>query len=106
MSTADFAPTAYTVKDPGNGKPRRYKGRDLNGVVDNAREAWEKIASAYPTLTVAVVPDHFVQEYCQRWDSASWSGGYPSDKMPAVVMLELLEVAAGRGDLNFVNGKV
>lgn len=99
-------PTAYTVKDPGNGKPRRYKGNDLNGVVDSAKQVWEKLVSAYPALTSAVVPDHFIQEYCQRWDSALWSGGYPGDEMPASVMLKLLEVAAGRGDLNFISGKV
>lgn len=103
MST--IVPTAYTVKDPGNGKPRRYEGDDYKHSVDRSVRMWNAIVESYPHLTNAIVPDHFVQEYCRRCDSASWSGSYgPGDEVPAEIILMLLEIAAGRGDLNFLNG--
>jgi hypothetical protein len=106
MNTENFTTTAYTVRDPGNGKPRRYEGEGCKHNIKRAEEMWTKIAEAYPTLTRAIVPDHFVQEYCQRCDSASWSGAYgPSESAPAEIMLKLLERSAMQGHANFLNGK-
>jgi len=105
MSTIE--PTAYTVRDPGNGRKRRYGGKDWQGDIARAERMWYTLVEAYPMLTRSIVPDHFIQEYCQRCDSATWSGSYgPGDDAPAEIMLKLLETAAGRGDLNFIDGKV
>ena len=100
-------PTAYTVRDPGNGKERRYEGDHWLLTISRAEQMWSALVESYPALTSAIVPDHFVQEYCRCCDSASWSGSYgPGDGAPAEIMLKLLETAAGRGDLNFIDGKV
>ena len=105
MST--IVPTAYTVRDPGNGKSRRYEGDDCKYSIDRSAQAWNVLVESYPFLTKSIVPDHFVQEYCQRCDAARWSGSWgPGDSASVEIMLNLLEVAACRGDLNFVNGKV
>ena len=105
MSTIE--PTAYTVRDPGNGEKRRYGGEHWLLEISSAERVWSDLVDSYPHLTKAIVPDHFVQEYCRRCDSAAWSGSYgPGDGAPVEIMLKLLEMAAGRGDLNFINGKV
>jgi hypothetical protein len=105
MSTIE--PTAYTVKDPGNGRKRRYGGKDWKEDITRAERKWHALVEVYPMLTRSIVPDHFIQEYCQRCDAASWSGSYgPGDEAPVEIMLKLLEVAAAHGDLNFVNGKM
>jgi hypothetical protein len=102
-----ITPTAYTVKDPGNGKQRRYEGDHWILTISRAEQTWGVLVEAYPSLTKAIVPDHFVQEYCRCCDAASWSGSYgPGDGAPAEIMLKLLDVATGRGDLNFIDGKV
>ena len=107
MSTADFTPTAYTVRNPGNGKPCRYEGDDWSRTISRAEQMWSVLMEAYPSLTKAIVPDHFIQEYCRCCDAASWSGSYgPGDGAPVEIILKLLEGAACRGDLNFINGKV
>ena len=104
---SNIIPTAYTVTDPGNGERRRYGGEDWLRDISRAERMWSELVESYPHLTKAIVPDHFVQEYCQRIDSASWSGGYgPGEGAAVEIMLNLLEVAAGRGDLNFIDGKV
>ena len=100
-------PTAYTVKDPGNGKNRRYGGEHWLLEIARAERMWHTLIEAYPMLTRSIVPDHFIQEYCQRCDSATWSGGWgPGDDASTEILLKLLETAAGRGDLNFIDGKV
>lgn len=102
-----ITPTAYTVKDPGNGRKRRYGGKDWKDDISRAEQLWSNLIEEYPHLTKVIVPDHFVQEYCRLCDAASWSGSYgPGGGAPAEIMLKLLEVAAGRGDLNFIDGKV
>ena len=99
-------PTAYTVKDPGNGKERRYEGDNWKYRIEEAKRMWEVLVDSYPSLTLAVVPDHFVQEYCRRCDSASWSGSYgPGDGAPAEIMLKLLERSAKQGHTNCLDGK-
>ena len=106
MSTENFTPTAYTVRDPGNGKERRYEGDHWLLTISRAEQALRELVESYPTLTTAIVPDHFVQEYCRRCDSASWSGSYgPGDGAPAEIMLKLLERSAKQGHTNFLDGK-
>ena len=76
MSNIDFTPTAFTVRDPGNGKERRYEtGTHPRSVADGQR-VFTQLAEAYPNLAATVVPDHFVQLFCRSQDNASWSGGY------------------------------
>lgn len=104
MST--IIPTAYTVTDPGNGEKRRYGGDDWSRTISRAEQMWSVLMEAYPSLTKAIVPDHFIQEYCRCCDAASWSGSYgPKDCAPVEIMLKLLEVAAKQGHTNFLNGK-
>lgn len=104
MST--IVPTAYTVRNPGNGKPCRYEGDDWVRTISRAEQMWSVLVESYPSLTKAIVPDHFVQEYCQRCDAASWSGSYgPGDGAPAEIMLKLLERSAMQGHTNFLNGQ-
>jgi hypothetical protein len=75
MSNIDFTPTAYTVKSPGNGQPRRYEGDDWKNAVANAKVELAQLTNEYPNLARFVVPDHFVQEYCRDYDSNLYSGG-------------------------------
>ena len=76
MSNIDFSPTAYTVKDPGNGKDRRYEAVQHPRMVADAQRAFIQLAEEYPDLVKMVVPDHFIQRHCRAQDNASWSGGY------------------------------
>jgi len=76
MSNIDFSPTAFTVKDPGNGKDRRYEAVTHPRSVADAARVFAQLAEAYPNLAATVVPDHFVQLFCRSQDSASWSGGW------------------------------
>ena len=76
MSNIDFSPTAFTVKDPGNGKDRRYEAVTHPRAVADAARVFTQLAEAYPNLAATVVPDHFIQLFCRSQDNASWSGGY------------------------------
>ena len=76
MSNIDFTPTAFTVKDPGNGKDRRYEAVTHPRMVADAARVFTQFAEIYPTLAATVVPDHFIQLFCRAQDNASWSGGY------------------------------
>ena len=94
MSNIDFSPTAFTVKDPGNGKDRRYEAvTHPRSVADAARE-FSRLAEEYPVLVKLVVPDHFIQLYCQTQDNNSWSGDYGVSTGEArMIFLNLLEAA-------------
>jgi len=97
MSTINFAPTAYTVKDPGNGKERRYEAAHYPQRVADAQRVFAQFADYYPTLAGTVVPDHFVQLFCRAQDNASWSGGYGvSYETQQGIFLNLAEEAAKR----------
>lgn len=89
----DFSPTAFTVKDPGNGKERRYDAALQTR--SDAERVFTHFAEEYPSLAAQVVPDHFVQLFCRAQDAASWSGGYGvSYERQQVILLGLLETAA------------
>ena len=95
MSNIDFTPTAFTVKDPGNGKDRRYEEGTHPRMVADAQRVFAQFADHYPTLAAQVVPDHFVQLFCRAQDNASWSGGYGvSFEQQQFIILTLLEEAA------------
>ena len=95
MSNIDFTPTAFTVSDPGNGKERRYEEGTHPRSVADAQRVFTQFAEHYPTLAGQVVPDHFVQLFCQAQDSASWSGSYGvSFERQQFILLTLLESAA------------
>ena len=95
MSNIDFSPTAFTVKDPGNGKERRYEAALHPTSVADAQRAFIQFADNYPTLAGQVVPDHFVQLYCRAQDNASWGGSYGvSTAQLMFIILTLLEEAA------------
>jgi hypothetical protein len=86
----DFTPTAFTVKDPGNGSTRRYD-HDTQVAAD-ARQAFKRAMEEWPTLVALVVPDHYVQTYCRAADNASWSGvGMVSRERERTILLDLLE---------------
>ena len=101
MNNIDFTPTAFTVKDPGNGKDRRYEAvTHPRSVADAARE-FSRIAEEYPTLVKLVVPDHFIQLHCQTQDNNSWSGGYGvSADQGRMILLNLLEKVATQNRFN------
>jgi len=93
----DFTPTAFTVKDPGNGKERRYEATLHPASVADAQRAFIQFADNYPTLAGQVVPDHFVQLYCRAQDNASWSGSYGvNTEQSRMIFLNLLETAANQ----------
>lgn len=95
MSNIDFSPTAYTVTDPGNNKDRRYDAVHYPQRVADAQRVFTQFADYYPTLAATVVPDHFVQLFCQAQDAASWSGTYSvSFERQQFILLSLLEDAA------------
>ena len=95
MSNIDFSPTAYTVKDPGNGKDRRYEVVQHPRMVADAQRAFIQLAEEYPDLVKMVVPDHFIQLHCQTQDNNSWSGGYGvNTEQSRMIFLNLLEEAA------------
>ena len=97
MANIDFSPTAFTVKDPGNGKERRYEAVTHPRAVTDAARVFTQFAEIYPTLAATVVPDHFIQLYCRAQDNASWSGGYGvSFEQQQFILLTLLEEAAKR----------
>ena len=94
MSNIDFAPTAYTVKNPGNGKPHRYNDND--GYTEDAKRELERLVEVYPNAARFVVGDHFVQEYCRAYDASCWSGsgGYGLDTTR--VFFKLVETGLGQ----------
>jgi hypothetical protein len=95
MSNIDFTPTAFTVKDPGNGKDRRYEAVTHPRSVSDAAREFSRLAEEYPALVAMVVPDHFIQIHCQTQDNNSWSGGYGvSADQGRMILLNLLESAA------------
>ena len=95
MSNIDFTPTAFTVSDPGNGKERRYEAVHYPQRVADAQRVFTQFEDNYPTLAATVVPDHFIQLFCQAQDSASWSGSYGvSFERQQFILLTLLETAA------------
>ena len=97
MANIDFSPTAFTVKDPGNGKDRRYEAVTHPRAVADAARVFTQFTEHYPTLAATVVPDHFIQLYCRAQDNASWSGGYGvSFEQQQFILLTLLEEAAKR----------
>ena len=97
MSNIDFTPTAFTVKDPGNGKDRRYEEGTHPRMVADGQRVFTQFADHYPTLAAQVVPDHFVQLFCRAQDNASWSGGYGvSYEQQLGIFLNLAEEAAKR----------
>jgi hypothetical protein len=101
MSNINFAPTAYTVTDPGNGKERRYEATHYPQRVADAQRVFTQFADYYPTLAAGVVPDHFVQLFCQAQDAASWSGSYGvSFERQQFILLTLLEEAAKQNRFN------
>ena len=97
MSNIDFSPTAFTVKDPGNGKDRRYEAVTHPRSVSDAAREFSRIAEEYPTLVKLVVPDHFIQLHCQTQDNNSWSGGYGvNTEQSRMIFLNLLEKVANQ----------
>lgn len=95
MTNIDFSPTAFTVKDPGNGKERRYEAGTHPRSVADGQRVFTQFAEHYPTLAAQVVPDHFIQLFCRAQDNASWSGGYGvSFEQQQFILLTLLEEAA------------
>ena len=97
----DFSPTAFTVKDPGNGKDRRYEAVTHPRMVADAAREFGRLAEEYPTLVKLVVPDHFIQVHCQTQDNNSWSGGYGvSSDQARMIFLNLLETAATQNRFN------
>jgi hypothetical protein len=101
MSNIDFSPTAFTVKDPGNGKERRYEAVTHPTMTADAQRVFTQFADIYPTLAATVVPDHFVQLFCRAQDNASWSGGYGvSFESQQFILLTLLEEAAKRNQFS------
>jgi hypothetical protein len=90
----DFSPTAFTVKDPGNGKERRYEATLHPQMVASAARAFTLLAADWPALGRLVVPDHFIQLFCQAEDAASWSGSFGvSIDRQREIFLDLLETA-------------
>ena len=86
----NFSPTAFTVKDPGNGTIRRYDPDTQ--VAADARRAFTAAVEEWPALAALVVPDHYVQTYCRAADNASWSGhGMVSRERERTILLDLLE---------------
>lgn len=74
--TIDFTPTAYTVKDPGNGEQRRYTEDERSSyAIETARRHFIELTEEYPALARFVVPDHYVQEYCRAYDNNLYGGG-------------------------------
>ena len=97
MTNIDFTPTAFTVKDPGNGKERRYEAVTHPRSVADAARVFTQFTELYPNLAAGVVPDHFIQLFCRAQDSASWSGGYGvSYEQQLGIFLNLAEEAAKR----------
>ena len=97
MNNIDFTPTAFTVKDPGNGKDRRYEPAQHPRMVADAHRAFIQIAEEYPDLVKLVVPDHFIQVHCQTQDNNSWSGGYGvNTEQSRMIFLNLLEKVANQ----------
>lgn len=95
MSNIDFSPTAFTVKDPGNGKDRRYEVDAHPRSVADGQRAFTQLAAAYPNLAATVVPDHFVQLFCRSQDNSAWSGGYGvSFEQQLGIFITLAEKAA------------
>jgi len=93
----DFTPTAFTVKDPGNGKERRYEAGTHPRSVADGQRVFTQLAEAYPNLAATVVPDHFVQLFCRSQDNASWSGGYGvSFEQQLGIFITLAEKAASQ----------
>jgi len=91
----DFTPTAFTVKNPGNGKDRRYDAATNPRMVTDAARVFTQFAEHYPTLAAQVVPDHFIQLHCRAQDNASWSGDYGvNTEQSRMIFLNLLEEAA------------
>jgi hypothetical protein len=101
MSNIDFTPTAFTVKDPGNGKERRYEAVHYPQAVGDAARVFTHFADLYPSLAALVVADHFIQLYCQAKDNASWSGGYGvSYETQQGIFLSLAEKGLGQARFN------
>lgn len=73
MSNIDFSPTAYTVKNPGNGKPCRYDADDSQSA--DGEQEYRRLTEEFPNTARFVVPDHFVQEYCRAFDAYWRSDG-------------------------------
>lgn len=74
----DFTPTAYTVKSPADGMPRRYEYGTNAGwltTIETARRHFIELAGEYPNLARFVVPDHYVQEVCRLYDCNLYGGG-------------------------------
>ena len=95
MSNIDFSPTAFTVKDPGNGKERRYEAVTHPRAVADGARVFTQLAELYPTLAATVVPDHFIQLFCRAQDNASWSGGWGiSYEQQLGIFITLAEEAA------------
>lgn len=94
--TIDFTPTAYTVKSPGNGQPRRYEGDDWKWAIEGAKKELTRLSEAYPNLAQLVVPDHFVQEYCRDYDRNLYSGGRGFGVHGDQAFIELAERGLGQ----------
>lgn len=93
MTNIDFSPTAYTVKNPGNGKPHRYDDND--GYTEDAKRELERLVEVYPNAARFVVGDHFVQEYCRAYDASCWSGSGGPRRGP-LVFFKLVETGLGQ----------
>ena len=94
MSNIDFAPTAYTVKNPGNGKPCRYDGNDYRPA--DGKQEYRRLTETYPNMARFVVPDHFVQEYCRAFDASCWSGGGGMGVDTVRIFTQLAETGLGQ----------
>ncbi len=90
----DFTPTAYTVRNPGNGQQVRYEGEGWARPISVAQVGYANLAAEYPALFTHIVPDHFVQEYCRALDAAAWSGG--GDVNVNGIILRLAEKGLGQ----------
>ena len=99
--TIDFSPTAYTVKNPGNGELCRYTEDKLGPyAIETAKQHFIELTKEYPSLARFVVPDHYVQEYCRLYDSSLYGGGggYGVDRLRP--FLKLAERGAQQAKFN------
>ena len=77
--------SSYMVKDPGNGKMRRYN------VSDYAKASWSSLVSKWPNVASSDLMDAFEQEYERTHDGYSWSGGYMRVSDTLEILLDLAE---------------
>jgi len=94
MTNIDFTPTAYTVKNPADGKPCRYDGNDFRQA--DGEQEYRRMTESYPNMARFVVPDHFVQEYCRSFDASCWSGSGGRNVDSVRIFTRLAETGLGQ----------